>query len=32
MLNKKYRLPVSQFPVVYKNGKKIRGKYGMLEA
>lgn len=32
MLNKKYRLPVSQFPVVYKNGKKIRGKYGMLVA
>ena len=32
MLNKKYRLPVSQFPVVYKNGKKTRGKYGMLIA
>ncbi len=30
MLNKKYRLPVNQFPIVYKNGKKIRGKYGML--
>jgi len=32
MLNKKYRLSVNQFPVVYKNGKKIRGKYGMLIA
>lgn len=32
MLNKKYRLPVNQFPIVYKNGKKIRGKYGMLVA
>jgi len=30
MLNKKYRLPVNQFPIVYKNGRKIRGKYGML--
>ena len=30
MLNKKYRLPVNQFPVVYKNGRKVRGKYGML--
>lgn len=32
MLNKKYRLPVNQFPVVYKNGRKVRGKYGMLIA
>lgn len=32
MLNKKYRLPVNQFPVVYKSGRKIRGKYGMLIA
>ena len=32
MLNKKYRLPVNQFPIVYKGGKKIRGRYGMLIA
>lgn len=32
MLPKKYRLPPDQFPVVYKNGKKARGEYGMLIA
>lgn len=30
MLNKKYRLPVNQFSTIYKKGRKVRGKYGML--
>lgn len=30
MLSKKYRLPKEKFQYIYKNGKKLRGKYGML--
>lgn len=30
MLPEKYRLPKERFQYVYKNGKKIRGQYGML--
>jgi ribonuclease P protein component len=30
MLSKKYRLPKEKFQYIYKNGKKIRGRYGML--
>jgi ribonuclease P protein component len=30
MLPKIYRLDAKEFPNVYKNGKKIRGEYGML--
>lgn len=30
MLPKKYRLPAKDFRYVYSNGKKFRGKYGML--
>jgi ribonuclease P protein component len=30
MLPKKFRLPAKEFDVVYKNGKKVRGKYGMF--
>lgn len=30
MLSKKYRLSSKEFPNVYKNGKKIKGEYGML--
>lgn len=30
MLPKIYRLDAKEFPDVYKTGKKIRGKYGML--
>lgn len=32
MLQKKYRLPASQFPKVYNKGFKSRGEYGMLVA
>lgn len=30
MLPKKYRLPAKEFQLLYKNGFKVRGKYGML--
>lgn len=30
MLSKKYRLPKEKFQYIYKTGKKVRGKYGML--
>lgn len=30
MLPKKFRLPVENFENVYRTGKKVRGKYGML--
>lgn len=30
MLPKQYRLPKEKFQYIYKNGKKLRGKYGML--
>jgi ribonuclease P protein component len=30
MLPKKYRLPPQRFDKVYRNGKKLRGKYGMF--
>jgi ribonuclease P protein component len=30
VLSKKYRLPKEKFQYIYKNGKKLRGKYGML--
>ena len=30
MLPKKFRLPVENFESVYRTGKKVRGKYGML--
>jgi len=30
MLPKKYRLPAKEFQFLYKNGFKVRGKYGML--
>ncbi len=30
MLPKKFRLPAKDFRYVYSNGKKFRGKYGML--
>lgn len=30
MLPKKYRLPAKEFQLLYKNGFRARGKYGML--
>ena len=30
MLPKKYRLPKEKFQYIYKHGKKLRGRYGML--
>jgi ribonuclease P protein component len=30
VLPKQYRLPKEKFQYIYKNGKKLRGKYGML--
>jgi ribonuclease P protein component len=30
MLPKKFRLPPQRFDEVYRNGKKLRGKYGMF--